>query len=132
MKFSQSLVFLVTTALTIPSTLANFHISFVSSNKLWAIPSIEYSCFGLYADSVFIESASALPPDYIGIPAGLCGEGPLNMYGNSDGTWIFYRAGTTQVVGSCYPNVAYMECPAARSFITVQDQLVCYTTICGN
>ncbi|KAF8218476.1 hypothetical protein L208DRAFT_1419999, partial [Tricholoma matsutake] len=130
MKFSQSLVFLVTTALTIPSTLANFHITLVSSNKLWAIPSSEYSCIGMFRDSVFIKSASALLTDYIRIPAGLCGEGPLNMYGKSDGTWIFYRAGMTQVVGSCYSNVAYMQCPSGQNSFPVQDQLVCYTTIC--
>ncbi|KAF8222527.1 hypothetical protein L208DRAFT_1413292 [Tricholoma matsutake] len=131
MKFSRSLVFFVTgAAFTIPSTLADFHITIVATHALEAIPSPHFTCSDIKSSSVTIGSPSLLSSSAFSIPPGLCGfEGQLNVYKQPGNIWFTYINDTTELVATCYPNLVNGECRGTYHF-QLEDKLVCYSAIC--
>ncbi|KAF8218714.1 hypothetical protein L208DRAFT_1419561 [Tricholoma matsutake] len=129
MKFSQSLVFFVTAALTIPSTLAHFHVSIQTwadgTEHIVAIPSDSFGkCFG--NDFRTIEDSSTLPSSSMTV-LNLCGTSRIIIIKNPDDeTWASYFDGVTEALGTCYPNVAEYGCSLGTRNVSVSDRLVCY------
>ena len=70
-----------------------------------------------------------LPDSFFSVEAGLCGMGQLNFYKQGDGHWDFYvDQGDGSLQGRCYSNSAVTSC----SGDLYNDELVCFSYICGN
>ncbi|KAF8229107.1 hypothetical protein L208DRAFT_1402689, partial [Tricholoma matsutake] len=83
-------------ALTIPSTLANFHVTVVASQMLEAVPSPHFTCPDIKSFSITIGSPSLLSSSAFSIPPGLCGfERQLNLYKQPGNIWFTYINDTT-------------------------------------
>ena len=148
MKLAQPLALIITasgsSSFVIPSALANFHIAGVSDplgvdQKFVACSSSTYTCDcfqkGIGAADVFVDSGvvpKSLPGTF-SINPGLCGSPQLDFY---EGTRDFYYHGRDGTVeGTCYSNTATMLCSSdsnnMNDAIKVDDQLICYSTICA-
>ena len=140
MKFIQSILLLVTAALTIPSTLADFHIvqgiAPGGGAGLEACPSNYYNCKclkdGDRAAQVIVndKGVGSLPDNFFSVKAGFCGMGKLDFWKRGDGHWDIYQSGGDgSAQGTCYGNTAGTNCSPGFFF---NDQLVCYSYICGS
>ena len=146
MKLVQSLALLTGASFTILPALTNFHISQsvslqsiasgVSDESLIACPSNDYTCDclegGNRAAKVMVYGQGVpgnLPDSFFSVNAGLCGSSQLNFYNKGGGIWEFYQNnGDGSLKGTCYPNSASPGCPG----YLIDDQLVCYSNICGS
>jgi hypothetical protein len=144
MKLTHSLALLVTAALTLPSTVADFHVTQVhgSPTSLVACPSDYFTCDCLSTDDrgaqivVNGNEVTSLPSNFFSTGRRFCGVQQLDFYYRSDtGIWQFYvNNGDGSLQGECYSNTASGSCwepqeiPATLSWV---DKLVCYSYICN-
>ena len=140
MKLAQSLALLTGASFTILSARADFHIvqgiAPGGGAGLEACPSNYYNCDclenGNRAAQVVVngQGVGSLPDSFFSVKAGLCGMGQLNFYKQGDGTWdIYQNDGNGALQGTCNGNTATNDCQAGFIF---NDQLVCYSYICGS
>lgn len=125
---------------------ANFHIA-QSQNaehpeagvySYVACPSNKWNCdcFGLGKSEAQVGIPDSTPLskiNYFTIPPGFCGTTyEMDFYKNSDGTWDFYVSGCNPgtKLGKCYANSAEHDCPLEG--VSIYDQLVCYSSVCGS
>ena len=147
MKLAQSLGALIITgsaSFVIPFALASFHVATIRIDegvgsdasrllKTLACPAYLYHCLCFVKNNR--DSVGVIPGPFDGqhnvsIVSGLCGMGKLNLFKNSDGSWYIYvDKGNGTIVGTCYPNTAYLTCNDGVD-TTIVDNLVCYSNIC--
>ena len=123
---------------------ANFHIANAEISEVGvelyvacASNNWDCNCFGLGNGEAYVATPGSTPlseVSFFTIPSGFCGTTyEMDFYKNSDGTtWDFYVSGANPgvLLGTCYPNSAEHACPFEG--IVVNDQLVCYTSVCGS
>jgi hypothetical protein len=139
MKLSHSLALLVTAALTLPSTVADFHITQTSDGydrdlKFVACPSNYFTCDCLVNGDRTAQIVTANPPrGFFHTTGNFCEvTTQLNFYERDGGYWQFYENnGDGTLQGTCYSNSAQAICNLEYPLHWV-DQLVCYSYICGH
>ncbi len=119
------------------ATMADFHIVLFESvddgDQYWLLPSNRYECDALGAYGG-VSSKKEPGQNYFRTDNGdnsVCGcSAPFDYYKRSDGHYDFYFAGGDgQVKGTCYWNKgSSFKC---KGYGKVQEQLVCYSDICG-
>ncbi|KAJ2982980.1 hypothetical protein NQ176_g1025 [Zarea fungicola] len=136
---------------------ANFHIGKADKVQLHTVPDQPHSpplkftqyiacpsnymncnCYGRFAANADrgVEVAHGSTSGDFSLKAGLCGMGQLDFYKRSGGFWEFYvNNGNGDIQGTCYKNSAELQgCginPLSVLETNYDDQIVCYSYICG-
>lgn len=96
-----------------------------------------YGGFAANADRGVQVSKGSTSGDF-SLNAGLCGMGQLDFYYRANlGHWEFYvDGGDGSIQGTCYKNDAKLAACGLSPYSILEtnydDQLVCYSYICGN
>jgi len=144
-KIMKPLMALLTIIASVYHVEANFHISngvlFGGGvgEALFACPSNNWdcSCFADGNGQIGVNAYGSLSlkgVEFFYVDKGLCGMGQLNFYLNDDKTtYNFYvNDGDGSLQGQCWPNSAGASCSNGAQHLSITDQLVCYSYICGS